>query len=357
MKQKLIRIAIASALLTGAAITIPNVATSARAESQSDVLSRLEHLERQNAAMSAEITKLKHRLKNDQAHVSSKHVASEARPRDEKQNSLRSHPQAAKLVSRFSGAYLAAIGGYENDQRANSPLYTGFGPAIQSQGLDGGFVGLAAGYNATSGALLVGGEVRYLKSTASRSEPDFGVSANTLLPTFRFDICCIADPSTYPISSQPDFFLNFNQTITTSVRKENAFDASARFGIIANDDLLFYGRIGVGVQSYEGVQTTSTNSSTCVNPIEGRTFSAGKITEFTTGCGSVSSSSTVDRNNFTVLAPYMTFGGGLESNFGPYFARSEAEFLYLVPITSTKQFLVSAPHYSERFSGAIGYRF
>jgi hypothetical protein len=110
----------------------------------------------------------------------------------------------------------------------------------------------------------------------------------------------------------------------------------------------------------EGEQVTASQTKTCVSPIVVRNTTATGYTDLLIGCGSVVTSttgfSTFDRRT----NPYLTFGIGLEGNFGNVFARIEGELMSYLGVyngSAREPSFFYTQFYNTRLTAAVGYRF
>lgn len=210
-------------------------------------------------------------------------------------------------------------------------------------------MGLLAGYNATSGPLLIGFEARYqdnFNRTSASATNDYGTTA---LPFTTLSLTCYGcDPSSldnYPINNVSPFNLRSITTSKIELSRPPQADIAFRAGLTHGDWLL-----GLGAEQVLSVSTTDGSASVvCNSPIAQRMRpDYNSIAIAVVGCGSTSPGPVTSVFSHSIN-PIAIFGAGFERNFGAYFARGEAEL-----VAHLDQ---AGAYYTPALNLTAGYRF
>lgn len=250
----------------------------------------------------------------------------------------------ASFQSRFQGAYVALTGGYDGSGDASS-----ISPYAK---LAGAKIGGLAGYNVTSGSLLVGAEARaqysFAKSQQETSYSFNGIGIPMTVQSLTCFGCAASFLDNYPIPApSPLNLVSANRTVVEQTRPWQV-DLSFRLGATF-DDWLVYGKFGGGIEQSTTVVTSDSSASRYCTPTYERQRPAFNTVQIVaTGCSAVTAGD-VTRTVTTTYNPIALVGAGVERNFGNVFARAEGELVvHLYP---------NATYYSPAAHLAVGYRF
>lgn len=287
-------------------------------------------------------------------------------------------PPSLTLVvkrSTFDGVYVGAFGGFATAERqAGQPKV--YGSTDSVVGPNGSitpvnftrrlssdaFGGALAGYGASTGALYLGVEVR-AQLDDGRTAASGATQSTSTLPRL---IQLLNGPAPFPPLPQVQPFDLTNYSVTrNTVEMLGGGDVSGRLGWIVDGNWMIFGRLGGGVSVIRETSRTSSASTTCNTPVVRRQIpSALFVVDSVIGCTSTSSAANTIKSSTNHLSPYLTFGLGVERNFGPYFARIEGEIQQHLGSARTSGVTyataMSEPLFSHfyqlRLSGAVGYR-
>ncbi|WFU54651.1 hypothetical protein QA639_34455 [Bradyrhizobium pachyrhizi] len=191
-------------------------------------------------------------------------------------NPKRAIPTASRPVGRFDGGYIGGTIGYDiNLTSAGTvsnaypyPYFLNSYPNVPSDSVHGSKLGLLAGYNATSGPLLIGFEARYqynFNRTSASATNDHG---RTSLPFTTLSLTCYAcDQSfldNYPINNISQFNLRSITTSKIELSRPQQADVSFRAGI-THEDWLLFSKIGLGAEEVVSVSTTDNSALSAIH--------------------------------------------------------------------------------------------
>lgn len=254
--------------------------------------------------------------------------------------------------SRFAGAYAAVIGGYDfstkGSQIGPTTGYASF-PAIE-----GGKIGGAVGYNATSDRLLLGIEGRGQYSFAEHAGGYSFSTGSATLPSMPSSFCSFGCAAGSIQSSFP-YRLRSATDYRETLSRPFSLDLSFRAGIIF-DEWLIFGRAGAGIEQTKLVSVSDqSGTATCLQPtitnVPATRFGINGFDQVATACGGGIQSGTVTTTLTQSISPIMVVGAGVEKNFGNVFARLEAELTAHFPPNGYQTY------YSPAANFAVGYRF
>jgi hypothetical protein len=270
---------------------------------------------------------------------------------------IAAHAQVASPGSRFSGAYVGITAGYDIPMTSHgtreSPYNShNYYPDVPIDSINGTKSGLVAGYNATSGPLMLGFEARAMynfnETSASATNTYPGQSLPWITSSLWCGGCDKAFLDNYPINAYP-YSISSSNTQTVRLSRPWQTNFALRTGIIFQDWMIF-GKAGIGVEASRVVNTNDSSASvTCTQPIaERRRPDPSTVQIATVGCAATSPGpiTTTIANS---INPTAIFGIGVERNFGDYFARAEAEM--------TAHLVSGTAYYTPEVNITAGYRF
>lgn len=265
-------------------------------------------------------------------------------------------PSTPPSPKKFYGGYVVGLGGYDfgGDHPGSSPFARPTLPMMQ-----GALAGAAAGWNFQSEGLLFGIEGRAFYSMSKAKRSDSFVRSPISFPSWTGWCQSFGDPFCTTNASAPQFpfGLTYREaySLTNTLERTAAFDASARFGGVI-DDVLIYAKIGGGAEMIRSTTVAdSTARLTCNNPVS-VVVPTGPDSgnAYVVGCGSITGGSVavITTNS---IQPYLTAGIGLEKNFGKLFARMEGEMqTHFMPPGING---LGAVYYTTQVTAGLGYRF
>ncbi|KQW22948.1 hypothetical protein ASC80_06370 [Afipia sp. Root123D2] len=260
------------------------------------------------------------------------------------------------LKKEFAGAYVVGVGGY--DFGGDNPGSLPFAPPTLPM-MQGALVGAAAGWNFQSENILFGLEGRALYSMSKAERSDSFVGTPISFPYWSGWCQSFGDPFCTTNASAPQFPFGFPYrsafALTNKLERTAAFDASARFGSVIADSLI-YAKFGGGAEMIKSTSVSdSTARLTCNNPVS-VVIPTGPDSgdAYVVGCGSITGG-TVSVRTANTIQPYLTVGLGLEKNFGRLFARVEGEVqTHFMPAGING---LGAVYYTTQITAGLGYRF
>lgn len=344
------------AAIAGGAVAIAISLSDSHASDTSDaVLQKIAAMEARIASLEAENRNYRAKLKRSNVDRSGQGAGSLAAmpntpPRDFGASYAAYSPPPAKNA--FDGAYVGVTTGYDfrgaEQSSANSPFSLTYADRIE-----GGKIGGVLGYNLSSGVLVLGIEAR---AQYAFGDDNHAYSAFTGRPLPAWIGSCSGSCLQNGVSIS-SFSLPGQFSYSEVVKRPFSGDVSLRAGV-AIDDWLIYGRTGLGIELSKTIQTSDSRGvTTCQSPVvtgvpRGPVVPGfGSYDYYVTGCGAVvSGAATI--STATAWSPTVTLAGGIEKNFGPMFARVEAELMLHFPALTATQV-----YYSPSINLALGYRF
>lgn len=257
--------------------------------------------------------------------------------------------------SRFDGAYLGITGGYDF-ANSNADL-TGPYPFIPQDSVHGAKFGGFAGFNATSGSILMGFEARAQHSLGeskfSRTSSASGVSFPQFLSWMQCYGCSQEFLDNYPTSSNP-LVIKYNETNSVMRTRPWQADLSVRAGLKFDDWLVFAKLGGGAAQSVTKVTHDASGTQTCDPIVIRERPSFNEVRLVAVGCRSITPGA-ITQVRRSQISPIGIFGFGVERNFDSLFIRVEAEVTahFQSSQTSTEE----AFFYSPAVNASVGYRF
>ncbi|MBW7970104.1 hypothetical protein [Bradyrhizobium sp. BR 10289] len=244
--------------------------------------------------------------------------------------------QAAAVPSRsrFSGAYVGVVGGYDiaSESALPNPII-GYVPCAGAAtpnapggAVQGPSVGFLAGYNVVERNLLLGLEARGRYSFAKASDTVLWPAYSNILPIW-IGSCSPCSPDRQMISTDR-VTLSSALSNTAVYRRPFAADVSVRAGYALSEWLL-YAKAGIGVEKTESYSLSDDSKSVyCNNPtIKGQRLSGDYVGYYAVACGSQSNGVITRFELLNGYAPAALLGGGIERNFNALFLRAEAELI------------------------------
>ncbi|MGD9920905.1 MAG: hypothetical protein AB7V13_05595 [Pseudorhodoplanes sp.] len=237
--------------------------------------------------------------------------------------------------SNFSGAYVFGYGGYAPS--LNSIEYGHLNLTTFGAGL---------GYNHVDGKFLIGIEARGANSFGRNVTQ---IEASDVISPFPI----VVSPGT----AEP--VVGYKRISDRKFSAGVGGDISMRFGLI-DDDWLFYGKIGAGLQDMVLAYDWTDGPYVCINPAR-----QPGSPEIIIGCGEIRDDSVKRHSAWSGIATYLVAGIGVERNYGQLFARLEGEvksfgptFAYATGGTINTSTQITLPSFiSFSANAAVGYRF
>lgn len=259
--------------------------------------------------------------------------------------------------SRFDGAYVGVTGGYDVPMTSHGATrdqtYNFEYPVVPYDSINGPKLGLLAGYNATSGSLLLGFEARaqynFNQTTSSATNRAPGPQLPWTTLSMWCGGCSQDSLDNYPLWGPSSYNVFSSTTQTVRLSRPWQTDFALRTGIVFQDWMIF-GKAGVGVEAQRTISVSDGSASViCTQPImERRRPEYSSVQIAVVGCGATSKgaiTSTITNS----INPTAIFGIGVERNFGNYFARAEAEM--------TAHLVSGSTYYTPAVNLTAGVRF